>query len=525
MKKLQEKKYKSGITLIALAITVVVLIILAGVSINAVVGDDGIIKKAHNSANLTRESEAKEIINRAVVEFRLTDGYDTLEDFLKTKVSAGTIDSVINNGDGTLNVSKNGYTVTVENKTRKGDSSKGDNIIDDDVKPEPEPTLTIGTANVVANSDGTGDALGELSTYLGNTLYITFTHSITGGMTTVDPPIPYAVTKNGTYSFTVTGVVKNKKYSKNVSVTVNQFKGSILNDINIKIGDSVNYTYDEADDYTLSSTYSGSNSNQTIKQTTGLTWKVINVDKESDTVDIISENPTSTRVGFQDLLGYYNGQYFMNEICKAQYSNKTLGVYARSVNLLDMEKHLTATGITNRNADSDAVKYGTTKTYTNNTLYPSLYAGQKGAGPNVTSANASKISQPDITKGNDPYGESDKIATAEPITEAKSLTGNPLTVTQTLYTISLDSNNYGTAGSVLANSTTFWVAARYVNTDSDYAHFGLRVADTKAFYGAYLFRSHVNYIAGFEYSLRPVVTLPSGILTGEKNSSGAWKLK
>ena len=207
-----------GITLIALAITVVVLIILAGVSINAVVGDDGIIKKAHNSANLTRESEAKEIINRAVVEFRLTDGYDTLEDFLKTKVSAGTIDSVINNGDGTLNVSKNGYTLTVENKTKKGSSSKGDN--NDDA----EPTLTVGTAKVVANSDGTGDALGEASTYLENTLYITFTHSITEGTTTVEPDIPYAVTANGTYRFTVTGTVNGKSYKKEISVTVNQFK-------------------------------------------------------------------------------------------------------------------------------------------------------------------------------------------------------------------------------------------------------------------------------------------------------------
>ena len=207
-----------GITLIALAITVVVLIILAGVSINAVVGDDGIIKKAHNSANLTRESEAKEIINRAVVEFRLTDGYDTLEDFLKTKVSAGTIDSVINNGDGTLNVSKNGYTLTVENKTKKGSSSKEDN------NDNAEPTLTVGTAKVVANSDGTGDALGEASTYLGNTLYITFSHSITGGTTTVEPSIPYAVTANGTYKFTVTGTVNGKSYTKEVSVTVNQFK-------------------------------------------------------------------------------------------------------------------------------------------------------------------------------------------------------------------------------------------------------------------------------------------------------------
>ncbi|CDA59540.1 unknown [Clostridium sp. CAG:245] len=78
----------------------------------------------------------------------------------------------------------------------------------------------------------------------------------------------------------------------------------------------------------------------------------------------------------------------MNEICKAQYSNKSLGVNARSINLLDMEKHLTAAGIAARNAykyNSDTAKYGTTKTYTSNTKYPSLYANQKGAGPNVSS--------------------------------------------------------------------------------------------------------------------------------------------
>ena len=86
----------------------------------------------------------------------------------------------------------------------------------------------------------------------------------------------------------------------------------------------------------------GYSSNQTIAQTTGLTWKVLNVDKENDTVDIISTNPTSSTVTFANILGYNNGPYLMNEICKAQYSNKTLGVEARSINLLDMEKHLTA---------------------------------------------------------------------------------------------------------------------------------------------------------------------------------------
>ena len=342
--------------------------------------------------------------------------------------------------------------------------------------------------------------------------------TISGGTTTVSPQVPYAVTENGTYKFTVTGTVNGTTYTKEVSVEVNQFKNSILNDINIKIGDSVNYTYDPAGSYSLSSTYSGS-SDQTIAQTTGLTWKVLNVDKENDTVDIISTNPTSSTVYFKNILGYNNGPYLMNEICKAQYSNKTLGVEARSINLLDMEKHLTADGIKARNAyqyNSSTAKYGTTKTYPSNTKYPSLYANQKGAGPNVSS-----ITPSDITKGNDPYEESKPIATTEPTTDNTSGTGNPLTVTQTYYNISIDNTNYGTASTVLANGTPFWVAARYVNSDSSVAGFGLRVASTDT-NGCDMFDSDGSTY-GYDFALRPVVSLPSSLLTGEKTND-AWNL-
>ena len=106
-----------GITLITLAVTIVVLLILAGISINTVIGDNGIIKKAQSSAELTKESEAKEIINRTIMEFYLTNEYETLEDFLNTKVLEGRIDKVEKNADGTLKVWKNDYSVTTENKT------------------------------------------------------------------------------------------------------------------------------------------------------------------------------------------------------------------------------------------------------------------------------------------------------------------------------------------------------------------------------------------------------------------------
>ena len=213
---------KKGITLIALVVTVIVLIILAGVSINAVLGDNGIIKKANQAASVTKEAEVKEAINRTILEFYLTNDYETLEDFLKAKVTEGKIDSVTKNADGTLTVKKGEYSVTVENKTNSsGGSSSGGSTGGETQTPE----ITIGEAKVVANSDGTGSAITDVaSVYLGNTLYITFSHSITGGTTVVDKTIPYAVTKNGTYTFTVTGTVNGKSYTKNVSVTVKQFK-------------------------------------------------------------------------------------------------------------------------------------------------------------------------------------------------------------------------------------------------------------------------------------------------------------
>ena len=482
--------------------------ILAGVSINTVLGDDGIIKKAKEAAETTRRASAEEEMNRLVLEYELAKSDENFEDFLQEKINEGRINGATDNGDGTVTISKRvdgkDYTITVKKPVA------------------PTPSVKVGAIRVVSDSTGAGSSLGEASTRKGTTLYIMIESTISGGTTTVSPQVPYAVTENGTYKFTVTGTVNGTTYTKEVSVTVNQFKNSILEDINIKIGDSVNYTYDSAGSYSLSSTYSGYSSNQTIAQTTGLTWKVLNVDKENDTVDIISTNPTSSTVNFYNILGYNNGPYLMNEICKAQYSNKTLGVNARSINLLDMEKHLTPTGITNRNAYTDAVKYGTTKTYTSNTKYPSLYANQKGAGPNITAADASaKITQPKTDAGNDPYEESKPIATTEPTTDNTSGTGNPLTVTQTFYYIPIYDTNYGTASSILANGTTFWVAARYVATNSSYADFGLRNAGTSTS-GWHMFVSNGDTV-GTDFALRPVVSLPSSLLTGEQ-TNGAWNL-
>ena len=57
--KKQKLKESKGITLIALVITIIVLLILAGVTIATLTGDNGILKKA-NDAKTTRQNKPKE---------------------------------------------------------------------------------------------------------------------------------------------------------------------------------------------------------------------------------------------------------------------------------------------------------------------------------------------------------------------------------------------------------------------------------------------------------------------------------
>lgn len=63
-------KEQSGITLIALVVTIIVLIILAGVSISMLVGDNGIITQAQNAQRETEEAEAREKLEMALLDLQ-----------------------------------------------------------------------------------------------------------------------------------------------------------------------------------------------------------------------------------------------------------------------------------------------------------------------------------------------------------------------------------------------------------------------------------------------------------------------
>lgn len=72
-----------GITLIALVVTIIVLMILAGVSMSVLQGDNGIIKQAQSAKTETKKSDEKEKINLAIVAAIGENKYGVIE---KTKL-------------------------------------------------------------------------------------------------------------------------------------------------------------------------------------------------------------------------------------------------------------------------------------------------------------------------------------------------------------------------------------------------------------------------------------------------------
>lgn len=87
------KKSSKGITLIALVITIIVLLILAGVSIAMLTGDNGIITQAKLAKEKTEEAKIREeqqidsLLNRITSEVPSEEGYNVSKNVNSPKVT------------------------------------------------------------------------------------------------------------------------------------------------------------------------------------------------------------------------------------------------------------------------------------------------------------------------------------------------------------------------------------------------------------------------------------------------------
>ena len=105
--KKQKLKESKGITLIALVITIIVLLILAGVTIATLTGDNGILGKANDAKTQTEQAKEDENLKIAIAGSYGTDGKLNLKD-LKDNLTNQGIDYDKNNTGFPLEVIVNG---------------------------------------------------------------------------------------------------------------------------------------------------------------------------------------------------------------------------------------------------------------------------------------------------------------------------------------------------------------------------------------------------------------------------------
>ena len=171
-----EKTFKrnKGITLIALVVTIIVLLILAGISIAMLTGQNGILNRATDAKNANGTAQTDEQVKLAVAE-ALSNGLGTITDenlrkALDANVGAGNYELT---GNAT-----NGWTIKAGDKTynidasgvNSDDSGKDDNKGNGETGKLPSPEVTkpylpgddfkkvdgtdIDTGLVIADKDG-----------------------------------------------------------------------------------------------------------------------------------------------------------------------------------------------------------------------------------------------------------------------------------------------------------------------------------------------------------------------------------
>ena len=133
------KEREKGITLIALVITIIVLLILAGVTIATLTGDNGILGKAKTAKTTNDEEKAKEQIKIAVMGSYGKDGELNYDDLTKNLGQIG-IKDLPNEASYPLEVTLDGVSATIKANgevnftTSGGYTQTGDTITSPDGK-------------------------------------------------------------------------------------------------------------------------------------------------------------------------------------------------------------------------------------------------------------------------------------------------------------------------------------------------------------------------------------------------------
>ena len=151
------KEAQKGITLIALVITIIVLLILAGVSIAMLTGQKGILTQANNAKNETELASAKEKVELAVI--------GAISQTRDGTLTVGKLRTELANYGGTVEGDTFPVTAKVDGKSFTVDANGNVVLAGSSTEPNPPASTENGTLGKVTGNEKTNttvkDSLGN----------------------------------------------------------------------------------------------------------------------------------------------------------------------------------------------------------------------------------------------------------------------------------------------------------------------------------------------------------------------------
>ena len=365
--------------------------------------------------------------------------------------------------------------------------------------------------------------------------------------------ISLVFSENGIIAKAQEAANKTKEATINEQAQMNELAGYMENMLNgiggeeptvpegLEIGSTVAYNPSETYNWQAkycSSTKTETTDDVTLNSSTGedfniSSWKVLSINEQAGTVELVLSAPTTGTVYLGEAQGYNNAVKLLNDACSSLYGNSGKGITARSINIEDIEKYMTDTALTEAHDyinGSSYVKYGdqVSSAYsTGYSKYPAIYAQEKLAVINGRSNGDTGL---DLSK-QDTFierteGTNGAIATATSIQPYQTYLTKDATFMSTAF------EDYTKQDSSIANyydiimpkgtNTTYWVASRCVDAYSHFCRFYVYVVYWGSVDADSVYDSNYD-INDDELALFPVITLNSSLIEGDASTGFSVK--
>lgn len=458
-------KSESGVTLLILVITVIIMLILAGATIINITGKEGIVTETRSAVKQSDEKSVVDDVQIAVSKLAIQwNGENTLQRYIINKIRAKGEEGYKTENEGTIKIDRAGVITYY-------DKSNNEFVFDD----EGTKKLQLGEDGKVGVVVADGRDIDNLQ---------------------VGDTVTYA--PSGTY-------IWQAEYATSYAST-----------------DTENYV-----DKYLQTLGTGDTLQSGYQDMSVTSWHVLSINESTGKVELVPAVINSNTVPLHGAQGYNNAVNLLDEACEALFGMPSKGISARSIDMDDIEgllKEVADADPSNTKwADSKAeYSYGVQRGSAYSTTYskyPLIYENEKlsvlGILENTTGLGLS----------GKPSSKIERNTGTSKIGAIDGTDSKRIKPTQTYYRIINTSLPIalGKYSSLILpkNGTKFWVASHSINVGSNYCNFHVRCVYGNALYFQPVFSSNGSESVG-NNPLFPVVTIDFNKISG--NSTDGWSV-